>query len=96
MYTQLGLFTSLYSLIILFLLSAIALSFYQNGLKRESGKRFIKNDIKEGWKYVLHTKNLRMITITFTIMGLAVGLTNPLEVFLVIERLGMEKKLFNI
>ena len=32
-----------------------------------------------------------MITITFTIMGLAVGLTNPLEVFLVIERLGMEK-----
>ena len=53
--------------------------------------RLIKNDIKEGWKYVLHTKNLRMITITFTIMGLAVGLTNPLEVFLVIERLGMEK-----
>ena len=25
-------------------------------------------------------------------MGLAVGLTNPLEVFLVIERLGMEKE----
>ena len=91
-YTQLGLFTSLYSLIILFLLSAIALSFYQNGLKRASGERFIKNDIKEGWKYVLHTKNLRMITITFTIIGLAVGLTTPLEVFLVIERLGMEKE----
>ncbi len=32
-----------------------------------------------------------MITITFTIIGLAVGLTTPLEVFLVIERLGMEK-----
>ena len=33
-----------------------------------------------------------MITITFTIIGLAVGLTTPLEVFLVIERLGMEKE----
>ena len=33
-YTQLGLFTSLYSLIILFLLSAIALSFYRNGLNK--------------------------------------------------------------
>ena len=91
-YTQLGLFTSLYSLIILFLLSAIALSFLPKWVEKEQVARdSLKNDIKEGWKYVLHTKNLRMITITFTIMGLAVGLTNPLEVFLVIERLGMEK-----
>ncbi|MGE1166817.1 MFS transporter, partial [Peribacillus simplex] len=89
-YTQLGLFTSLYSLIILFLLSAIALSFLPKWIEQEQAvKGSLKNDIKEGWKYVLHTKNLRMITITFTIMGLAVGLTNPLEVFLVIERLGM-------
>ncbi|MEM5606923.1 MFS transporter [Bacillus toyonensis] len=92
-YTQLGLFTSLYSLIILFLLSAIALSFLPKWIEQEQAvKGSLKNDIKEGWKYVLHTKNLRMITITFTIMGLAVGLTNPLEVFLVIERLGMEKE----
>lgn len=92
-YTQLGLFTSLYSLIILFLLSAIALSFLPKWVEQEQVARdSLKNDIKEGWKYVLHTKNLRMITITFTIIGLAVGLTTPLEVFLVIERLGMEKE----
>ncbi|WP_263704139.1 MFS transporter [Bacillus thuringiensis] len=92
-YTQLGLFTSLYSLIILFLLSAIALSFLPKWVEKEQVARdSLKNDIKEGWKYVLHTKNLRMITITFSIMGLAVGLTTPLEVFLVIERLGMEKE----
>ncbi|OPA15069.1 MFS transporter [Bacillus cereus] len=92
-YTQLGLFTSLYSLIILFLLSAIALSFLPKWFEKEQVARdSLKNDIKEGWKYVLHTKNLRMITITFTIIGLAVGLTTPLEVFLVIERLGMEKE----
>ncbi|MBL1705350.1 MFS transporter, partial [Klebsiella pneumoniae] len=70
-----------------------ALSFLPKWVEQEQVARdSLKNDIKEGWKYVLHTKNLRMITITFTIMGLAVGLTNPLEVFLVIERLGMEKE----
>ncbi len=33
-----------------------------------------------------------MITVAFAIIGLAVGLTNPLEVFLVIERLGLNKE----
>lgn len=92
-YTQLGLFISLYSLIGLFVLSAITLSFLPRWIEKEKTESIsLWNDIKEGWKYVLQTKNLCMITITFAIMGLAVGLTNPLEIFLVIERLGMEKE----
>ncbi|MCI0766574.1 MFS transporter [Bacillus sp. TL12] len=92
-YTQLGLFISLYSLIGLFVLSAITLSFLPRWIEKEKTESIsLWNDIKEGWRYVLQTKNLCMITITFAIMGLAVGLTNPLEIFLVIERLGMEKE----
>ncbi|MEN1938120.1 MFS transporter [Paenibacillus sp. 102] len=92
-YTQLGLFISLYSLIGLFVLSAIILSFLPRWIEKEKTESIsLWNDIKEGWRYVLQTKNLCMITITFAIMGLAVGLTNPLEIFLVIERLGMEKE----
>ncbi|WP_243525623.1 MFS transporter [Bacillus pseudomycoides] len=92
-YTQLGLFISLYSLIGLFALSAITLSFLPRWIEKEKTESIsLWNDIKEGWRYVLQTKNLCMITITFAIIGLAVGLTNPLEIFLVIERLGMEKE----
>ncbi|WP_459502152.1 MFS transporter [Bacillus sp. C1] len=92
-YTQLGLFTSLYGLIGLFALSAITLSFLPRWIEKEKRESTsLWNDIKEGWVYVLQTKNLYMITITFAIIGLAVGLTNPLEIFLVIERLGMEKE----
>ncbi|HEK9101576.1 MFS transporter [Bacillus cereus] len=92
-YTQLGLFISLYSLIGLFMLSAITLSFLPKWVEKEKPENIsLLSDIKEGWLYVLQTKNLCMITITFSIIGLAVGLTNPLEVFLVIERLGLEKE----
>lgn len=92
-YTQLGLFISLYSLIGLFVLSAITLAFLPRWIEKEKTEGIsLWNDIKEGWRYVLQTKNLCMITITFAIIGLAVGLTNPLEIFLVIERLGMEKE----
>ncbi|PEF76008.1 MFS transporter [Bacillus pseudomycoides] len=92
-YTQLGLFISLYSLIGLFVLSAITLSFLPRWIEKEKTEGIsLWNDIKEGWRYVLQTKNLCMITITFAIIGLAVGLTNPLEIFLVIERLGMVKE----
>ncbi|WP_142287967.1 MFS transporter, partial [Bacillus sp. S1-R5C1-FB] len=64
-YTQIGLFTSLYSLISLFLLSAIALSFLPKWVEQEQVARdSLKNDRQEGWKYVFHTKNLRMMTNT--------------------------------
>lgn len=92
-YTQFGLFVSLYSLIGLFMLSAITLSFLPKWIEKEKPASIsLWNDMKEGWKYVFHTKNLCMMAITFSIIGLAVGLTQPLEAFLVIERLGMEKE----
>lgn len=52
----------------------------------------LKNDIKEGWKYVFYMKNLCMIMIIFIIIGLVVGLIILLEVFFVIECFGMEKE----
>ncbi|ENQ3078729.1 MFS transporter [Bacillus sp. WLY-B-L8] len=92
-YTQLGLFASLYSLIIIFVLSALCLSFLPGWMKEvEARQSSLWNDIKEGWLYVLRSNPLRMLAIAFSIIGLAAGLVQPLEVFLVVERLGMEKE----
>ncbi|MGG2016912.1 MFS transporter [Bacillus sp. S10(2024)] len=92
-YTQLGLLASLYSLIIIFALSALCLSFLPGWMKdKEVRKSSLWNDIKEGWLYVLRSNPLRMLTATFSIIGLAAGLVQPLEIFLVVERLGMEKE----
>ncbi|MEH6889616.1 MFS transporter [Bacillus sp. JJ864] len=92
-YTQLGLFASLYSLIIIFALSALCLSFLPGWMKEvEARQSSLWNDIKEGWLYVLRLNPLRMLAIAFSIIGLAAGLVQPLEVFLVVERLGMEKE----
>ncbi|EEM07095.1 Major facilitator superfamily MFS_1 [Bacillus pseudomycoides] len=56
-YTQLGLFISLYSLIGLFVLSAITLSFLPRWIEKEKTEGIsLWNDIKEGWRYVLQQK----------------------------------------
>lgn len=92
-YTQLGLSVSLYSLIIIFALSAFCLSFLPKWEQDEVVKHSsLWGDIKEGWSYVLRSNQLCMLAITFAIIGLAAGLVQPLEVFLVIERLGLEKE----
>ncbi|MCM3735836.1 MFS transporter [Bacillus cytotoxicus] len=92
-YTQLGLFVSFYSLIIIFALSALCLSFLPGWVKEvEAVQSSLWNDIKEGWLYVLRSNPLRMLVATFSIIGLASGLVQPLEIFLVVERLGLEKE----
>lgn len=92
-YTQLGLSMSLYSLIIIFALSACSLLFLPKWEREEVvTSSSLWSDIKAGWLYVLRSNQLCMLAITFAIIGLAAGLTQPLEVFLVIERLGMDKE----
>ncbi|MFC5773914.1 MFS transporter [Ectobacillus antri] len=92
-YTKLGVMTSLYSLTVLFLLSALLLTRLPKWQRDEEIiAQGLLADIKAGWKYVYTAKSLRYMSISFAFVGLGVGLIQPLEVFLVTERLQLNKE----
>ncbi|MDG4658016.1 MFS transporter [Ectobacillus antri] len=92
-YTKLGVMTSLYSLTVLFLLSALLLTRLPKWQRDEEIiAQGLLADIKAGWKYVYTAKSLRYMSISFAFVGLGVGLIQPLEVFLVTERLQLDKE----
>lgn len=90
-YTVLGIEASLYSLVALFLISPILLSFLPKDPEPEAKQESLLADIKEGWKYVYRSASLKWITVVFGLVGLALGLINPLEIFVITERLGLEQ-----
>lgn len=90
-YTAMGIQTSMMVLLILFIASAILLTFLpKDTAKRETGTSLLA-DIKEGWRYVTQSRSLRMLGLVFACVGLSAGLINPLAIFLVTERLGLEQ-----
>ncbi|SCY93371.1 Predicted arabinose efflux permease, MFS family [Paenibacillus polysaccharolyticus] len=90
-YTAMGIQTSMTVLLILFVASAILLTFLpKDQAKRETGTSLFA-DIKEGWNYVTQSRSLRMLGLVFGCVGLSAGLINPLAIFLVTERLGLEQ-----
>jgi len=90
-YTAMGIQTSMTVLLILFVASAILLTFLPKDQdKRETGTSLFA-DIKEGWNYVTQSRSLRMLGLVFGCVGLSAGLINPLAIFLVTERLGLEQ-----
>lgn len=77
-----------------FLLSACVLVFLPNDQiaeKEKIGSSFL-SELKEGFKYVYKTKALMTLGGIFALAGLAVGITQPLGIFIVIERLGLPKE----
>ncbi|MED4753315.1 MFS transporter [Brevibacillus choshinensis] len=52
---------------------------------------FIK-ELKAGLRYIGSNQSLRTLCLTFSAVGLASGLTQPLQIFLVIENLGQDKQ----
>lgn len=50
------------------------------------------HEMKEGFRYVLNSRILSLLGGCFAAAGLAIGLTQPLGVFLVTERLGLPKE----
>lgn len=51
---------------------------------------FIK-ELMDGLRYIGSSPSLRTLSLTFLVVGLASGLTQPLQIFLVIEKLGQDK-----
>lgn len=77
-----------------FLLSACVLVFLPNDQINQTEKvqsGFWK-ELKEGFKYVYKRKMLMTLGGVFALAGLAVGITQPLGIFIVIERLGLPKE----
>lgn len=90
-YTTMGIQTSMIVLLILFMVSAVLLTFLpKDEVKRETSNSLLA-DIKEGWHYVQQSRSLKMLSLVFACVGLSAGLINPLTIFLVTERLGLEQ-----
>jgi MFS family permease len=90
-YTVMGIQTSMYALLILFMTSAILLTFLpKDSVQRETDTSLLA-DIKEGWQYVGQSRSLKMLSLVFVCVGLSSGLISPLEIFLITERLGLEQ-----
>lgn len=90
-YTSFGIDMSLYSLLVLFLVSSILLSFLPKDPDREASGSALLSDIKEGWRYVTGSSSLRVLALVFGFVGLSSGLIQPLEIFIITERLGLEQ-----
>jgi predicted MFS family arabinose efflux permease len=79
---------------IAFLLSASVLTLLPADQKIER-KEITTNfweELKEGFSYVWHERALTILGSVFATAGLAVGIIQPLGVFLIVERLGLPKE----
>lgn len=76
-----------------FLLSALVLFLLPKDKvdKNTEEPKFWK-ELKDGFQYVFKRKTLRLLGFNFAFAGLAVGLIQPLMVFVVIEQLGLPKE----
>ncbi|MGE6257195.1 MFS transporter [Heyndrickxia sporothermodurans] len=79
---------------IAFLLSALALTLIpaDHSMEREEKTTTLLQEMKSGIQYVLAKKELKLLGICFMAAGLAIGLIQPLNIFLVMERLGLPKE----
>jgi len=77
-----------------FLLSAGALTFLPPD-KRDAKEKLVTNfwgELADGFRYVWFNRVLTVLSGTFIAAGLAVGIIQPLGIFVVIERLGLPKE----
>ncbi|MCR8843040.1 MFS transporter [Paenibacillus sp. SC116] len=92
LYTMLGLQGSLIVLCCIFTLAAL-IQLALPSFKREKKEPTpVLEDIKAGIAYVWSHSSLRLLTLTQIVISLGVGLIQPLEIFIVTERLGLPKE----
>lgn len=89
-YTAMGIQASMYALLILFLISALLLTFLPKDATQRETNTSLLADIREGWQYVARSQSLKMLSLVFICIGLSAGLISPLGIFLITERLGLE------
>jgi len=94
-YQWIGMTAVLAVLPALFLSSALVLSFLPRDEEnpRERGEpTSLREDLRSGYRFLASDRGLRKLFVTFAIVGAASGLVQPLEIFVVTERLGLPKE----
>ncbi|MEC2077385.1 MFS transporter [Metabacillus fastidiosus] len=93
-FQQFGIDVSIAITGVAFLLSAVMLLFIpaDKGMNEEKRTTSVLEEMKDGIRYVISKKELRLLGLCFMAAGLAIGLTQPLSIFVVTERLGLTKE----
>ncbi|MCD7034411.1 MFS transporter [Metabacillus sp. GX 13764] len=93
-YQNFGIYAAIGIMGAAFLLSAgVLLMLPADRIDQEAkGKTTLMQEMKDGFRYVLGSKPLTLLGGCFAAAGLAIGLTQPLGVFLITERLGLPKE----
>ena len=93
-YQHFGILTAVAIMGIAFLCSAAVLLLLpaDPAPAEEKPKTTLVEEMKEGFRYVLNSRPLTLLGGCFAAAGLAIGLTQPLGVFLITEKLGLPKE----
>ncbi len=93
-YQQLGIHFAIAVVGVAFLLSAGVLVFLPPGLKERAGQAEANfwGELQDGFRYVWHNQVLTILGGVFFVVGLAVGIIQPLGIFIIVERLGLPKE----
>ncbi|WP_240417695.1 MFS transporter [Paenibacillus periandrae] len=91
-FIQFGINVSLILTAVLFLGSSLILSSLPRDAEEpNSGAASdFKKELMAGLRYIRSNQSLKTLSVTFSAVGLASGLTMPLQIFLVIEKLGQD------
>jgi len=93
-YQHFGINTAIAIMGVAFLMSAALLFMLPKDYKAEENavKTTVLEEMKAGFSYVWHSRILTLLGCCFAAAGLAIGMTQPLAVFLVTEKLGLPKE----
>ncbi|MEI4770801.1 MFS transporter [Psychrobacillus sp. FJAT-51614] len=93
-YQKFGIYMSIGVMGVMFLLSAAVLMFLPKDIEKEKTevKPDFKRELADGFRYVLNHRVLKSMGAIFAACGLAVGLIQPLAIYIAIENLGMTKE----
>lgn len=93
-----GITTSLILTGIAFLASAIALLWLPSDQKEQEKKQEsgIRKELAAGFRYVMNSKLLKLLGGCFAFSGLAIGLIQPMGIFLVTERLQLNESYLSV
>ncbi len=93
-YQRFGIYFAIGVMGVAFLLSASALTFLppDNREVKDGPEAKFRRELADGFRYVWSSKVLTILGGSFVVIGFAVGIIQPLGIFIVIERLGLPKE----
>lgn len=92
-YNGLGMETSLFLIAALFLFSTLLAAFLPKVPRQPAvERRGLWSDMGEGVRFVFRDARLKTLLVLFSLLGIGIGITQPLDIFIVTERLGLDKE----